>query len=163
MKNIIRFVGRLLNVQIFLGHNNDQGALNRTQLETGDGSDFSQVCETTTMLSWLESLPKDVKILGDGGYFGTAHPGIASPNMNPYPFDDVRSKVWLEKLTSYRVIVENYFARTSFWYSTLTRCRTSIFRQAINASVVFMLVDEDLEEHPLRRDCSESTSPWGNA
>lgn len=139
-------------MQVFLGHNNDQGVLNRTSLELTDGSDVMTELNTITMLSWLESLPPDVKILGDGGYFGTAHPGIASPNMNPYPFDDVRSKEWLEKLTSYRVLVENFFARTSFWYSALHRSRNEIFRQAVNAVVVFMLVDEDLEDHPLRRN-----------
>lgn len=139
-------------MQVFLGHNNDQGALNKTQLELGDGMDAFKVCDTTSMLEWLESLPGDVKILGDGGYFGTAHPGIASPNMNPYAFDDVKSKAWLEKMTSYRVIVENYFARTSYWHSTVDRSRTCLFRQSISASCVFMLVDQDLEEHPLRRE-----------
>lgn len=134
-------------MQIFQGHNNDQGAMNRT-IWDHNGSDLS-------MLSWLEGLPDDVKILGDGGYFGTAHPGLATPSMNPYLDNDTMATEWAEKLGSKRVIVENFFARTSFWQLTFHQARMGLYRHAVSATCIFMLVDEDLVEHPLRRDCRE--------
>lgn len=130
------------------------GCANQTFIKTDDREDIS-------LSTWISQLPEGSKVGGDGGYLSLLSPNILLPAHNPYPEDPIDPDSedpmytalrveWNAAHAEKRVIVENVFARAKQWKCCQCKNRNSIYIHAMQIVCVFLLVDEDMVDRPLR-------------
>lgn len=117
--------GRIWDVRLGLGHNNDQGMFNRT--EVGD------------LLA-----RRDIVLLGDGGYYD---PRVITPTDAP---NGVNASAWGKAHAGYRSVVEQDFSLVHFWKASGGVFRQSPELQQMVIQVIYSLVSFKYEERPLR-------------
>jgi len=117
--------GRPWDVRIGLGHNNDQGIFNRTNIAQ-------------------ELRDRDITLLGDGGYSDNR---VICPDDTP----EDAPVGWKRKHAGYRSVVEQDFALLHFWKASGGVFRQDPELQEMVINVIYQLVAFKQEERPLRR------------
>jgi hypothetical protein len=113
--------GRLLDLEIVLGHNNDQGAFNLTG--TGD-----------------RLIAEDVRLLADGGY---RHTQLVTPDTNA-------SEAWTSTHTHLRSVVEHTIGMAKTWAAAALPFKQIPPIQAPALMAVYNLTNMKIKQAPLR-------------
>lgn len=141
--------GRILSVQIFLGHNNDVACLWNS---TVPGSKSGE--KEVELADWLASVNKDTGaiVLVDGGYNVKDLPGLFTSRWVPkeIQMQGVEKEAeWKDDFHGRRSIVERVFGRVANWKLASTECYYSVEYQSMGLMLIYWLVNEDLVERPL--------------
>lgn len=117
--------GRIWDVRLGLGHNNDQGMFVRT------GTDE-------------ELRRRDIWLLGDGGYVDAR---VVCPGDAP---DNVNSCTWRQRHAGFRSVVEQDFSLVHLWQASGGVFRQQPELQEMVIQVIYALVSFKYRDWPLR-------------
>jgi hypothetical protein len=118
---IVDLSGRILRVDLGMGHNNDQGMFNMTEIA-----------------NILEE--HNIKILADGGY---SHYLLVKP-------DDDKPAAWNNKQKSLRSCVETVIGMSKHWEFANSKVRVNPELHGIGLMLIYNLVAMRMKEYPLR-------------